>query len=75
MWLTIALRNSLAATSLPIPLSGVAVSLAITVSSCLPCRTISSMTPLGRANAHESADHQVAPFGIIRPIDRGKLSS
>ena len=58
IWLTIALRTNLAATSFPIPRPGMAVSLAMTVRFRLFCRTISSIDPLGRAYGHESADHQ-----------------
>jgi len=40
MWLVITLRRSFALTSLAMPTPGVAVSLAMTVRSRLPCRSL-----------------------------------
>ena len=65
MWLTIALRSSLASTSLPIPSPGAAVSLAITVRSRLPWRTISSMTRSGVPTAMNPPIIKLAPSGIM----------
>ena len=65
MWLTMALRSSLASTSLPMPLPGVAVSLAITVRSRLFWRTISSMTRSGVPTAMNPPIIRLAPSGIM----------
>src|SRR5215467_9934020 len=68
IWLTIALRRTFAATSLPIPLSGVAVSLAMTVRSRLPCRTISSTIRSGVPTPKNPPIITLAPSGIIRTV-------
>src|SRR5262249_11568733 len=65
MWLTMTLRNSLAWTSLPIPLSGIAVSLAMTVRSRFFCRTISSMIRSGVPTPRNPPIIKIAPSGII----------
>src|SRR4051812_12358396 len=64
MWLTIALRTSLASTSLPIPWPGDAVSLAITVRSRLFCRISSSMTRTGVPIPMKPPIMTLAPSGM-----------
>ena len=65
IWLTIALRTSLAPMSLPIPRPGMAVSLAMTVRLRFFCRTISSMTLSGVPTAMNPPIIRLAPSGII----------
>src|SRR6187431_201149 len=65
MWLTIALASAPALTSLPIPTPGSAVSLAITVSRRLPCRTISSTIRSGVPTPMKPPIIRLAPSGIF----------
>jgi hypothetical protein len=60
-----ALRSSLAWTSLPIPTLGDAVSLAITVRSFLPWRTISSIMRSGVPTPMKPPTITLAPSGIM----------
>src|SRR3974377_1266048 len=60
-----ALRSILAATSLPIPLPGIAVSLAMTVRSRLFWRTISSIRRSGVPTAMKPPIMRLGPFGIM----------
>ena len=59
---------SLAPTSLPMPMPGEAVSLAITVRSRLPCRTSSSISGSGVPQAMKPPIIRVAPSGIMATI-------
>src|SRR5215212_9401343 len=65
MWLTITWRSSPASISLPMPIPGAAVSLAMTVRSLFFCRTISSTTGSGVPTPMKPPIIRVAPAGII----------
>ena len=65
MWLAIVLAISPALTSLPMPLPGIAVSLAMTVRSRLPWRTSSSITRSGVPTPMKPPIIRLAPSGIM----------
>ena len=64
MWLTIAFRTSFALTSLPMPVPGMAVSLAMTERSRFPWRTISSTRRSGVPTPMNPPISRLAPLGI-----------